>query len=60
MRAACGDPGTQGGRATMTGQLEGRHVPDATFHVLEHGKVGELHAHALFALRGAFTPTCPR
>ena len=44
----------------MTGQLEGRHVPDATFHVLEHGKVGELHAHALFALRGAFTPTCPR
>ncbi len=50
----------------MTGQLEGRHVPDAAFHVLEHGNVRELNARelfagqtvALFALPGAFTPTC--
>jgi peroxiredoxin/glutaredoxin len=50
----------------MTHELEGRRVPDVTFHPMEKGHVRELQASelfsgqtvALFALPGAFTPTC--
>lgn len=53
--------------ATASGeQLQGRRVPDATFHVLDKGELRELPSRALFAgqtvalfgLPGAFTPTC--
>jgi peroxiredoxin/glutaredoxin len=53
--------------ATASGeQFQGRRVPDATFHVLDKGELRELPSRALFAgqtvalfaLPGAFTPTC--
>jgi peroxiredoxin/glutaredoxin len=50
----------------MAQSLEGRRVPEATFHVLEGGELREVSAQdlfagqtvAMFALPGAFTPTC--
>jgi peroxiredoxin/glutaredoxin len=50
----------------MAQSPEGRRVPEATFHVLEGGELHELTSQALFAgqtvalfaLPGAFTPTC--